>query len=283
MRTIALSELYKMDYSVTRVLAMRQHWEDGNTWSTPESGRTDSGLMYFFGCALDYDAGAGGTFGAEKGEISYVAHQSRYTCRFKDCGPASADRKNATNYLINFTLTDASGEPFRLSDSVQIFRPRNSAYYADCFGQMIALTQKGDAPPARIKALLYNLLTDISLELRKESFVSRRFYSIYNAIVYLEHNYVDNISISELAGMSHVSESCFRRLFREYCGMPPLAYIQRLKLSKARRYLESGVLTVSETAAAVGIDDPCYFSRLYKQKTGFSPSESFKKSGVKRG
>lgn len=134
----------------------------------------------------------------------------------------------------------------------------------------------GSLLPGRIKALLYALLTDISLEVRHARLRGKSYASIWPAIEYLEKNFLKSPSISELARMCSVSESCFRRLFKEYAGMAPLEYILRLKLNRARLLLENGSLTVGEAAAAAGFDDPAYFSRLYKQKTGVSPIETLR-------
>lgn len=282
MYTVELADLYRMDYSIIKVLTMYQRWCNGDSWSTPVNGRVDNGLNFFFGCEATYHLNDNCVKQVKEGDISYVANEGYYTCCFRKCNSSFAYDMNGTNMLINFTLLDENGQRFRLCDSVQIFRPQNKMYYYNSFKQILSLTLKGDAPSARVKALLYNLLTDISLETRKESIISRSYSSIFDAIVYVEHNYVNNISIPVLADMCHVSESCFYRLFREYVGMSPHAYIQHLRIAKAKLLLDSGALTISETAEAVGIYDSAYFSRLFKIKTGLSPTDYLKKSGLNK-
>mgnify|MGYP001015499600 CR=1 FL=1 len=271
MPTVNFSQLYKLDYSLSQVVTFYQFWTNNSVWATAQAGRPDNGLMLLTNCELDYFSEQR-EFTARLGDISYIPQGSVYTCKFKNCA-ATSDVESASSLLINFVLTDEENRPLRLSDHIYVFSPQNSAYYQKCFREILALSKKGDAPPARIKALLYNLLTDISLELRKEVLIPRHFAQIYDGILFMENNYTSKLSVPALSELCHVSESCFRRLFRQYSGMSVWEYIIHLRIAKARMYLESGMLTVKQTAALVGFDDPAYFSRLFKKKTGLSPSE----------
>lgn len=59
--------------------------------------------------------------------------------------------------------------------------------------------------------------------------------------------------------------------------MTPVEYIHKLRMDRARLYLESGAMTVGEIAAAVGIEDVAYFSRLFKKRMGVPPSAIVKR------
>lgn len=269
MRTVSFAELYKLDYSITNILAIHQYWADNATFTTPKMGRSENGLMFLVNCEVDYFIREQNPFSARLGDIAYVPAGSNYTCKFKNCAPSS---EGPSTILINFTLYDEHGNEFRLGDGAFVITPKNSYYYQTCFLEILALDIKGDAPPARKKAFLYNLLTDLSLELRKEISIPKRFAPIYKGIVYIENNYSSDLSVPMLAELCHVSEATFRRLFKQYTGKSPWEYILDLRIAKARLYLNSGMVTVSQAAELVGFDDPAYFSRLFKKKTGTSPS-----------
>ena len=53
----------------------------------------------------------------------------------------------------------------------------------------------------------------------------------------------------------------------------PMQYILSLRISAAKRYLDSTNKSIAEIASAVGYDNPLYFSRIFKKHTGYSPSE----------
>jgi transcriptional regulator GlxA family with amidase domain len=54
--------------------------------------------------------------------------------------------------------------------------------------------------------------------------------------------------------------------------MSPIKYRNMLRLNKALEILKSGEYSVIETAMIVGFDDPAYFSRIFKDQFGNSPS-----------
>lgn len=83
----------------------------------------------------------------------------------------------------------------------------------------------------------------------------------------------EELSISELAQFCGLSEYHFIHLFREYTGFSPHAYIIRLRLDKAKDLMASTTMNISEIAFAVGYSNPLYFSRLFKRRTGLSPTQ----------
>lgn len=74
--------------------------------------------------------------------------------------------------------------------------------------------------------------------------------------------YIDELNVSA----SHLSELCKRFVGKTMQQM----LLDRIIL-EAQRLLRYSALTVKEIAFRLGYDDPSYFSRLYKSKTGLSP------------
>jgi AraC-like DNA-binding protein len=79
--------------------------------------------------------------------------------------------------------------------------------------------------------------------------------------------------LTELCELVHVSESYLRKLFIDYTGMSPLAFIHQLKIEQAQKQLLSGTERVAEIAYRLGFKDANYFSRLFKKKTGYTPND----------
>ena len=75
-------------------------------------------------------------------------------------------------------------------------------------------------------------------------------------------------------GMSHTS---FRRHFKLSTGMSPTQYLLELRLRKAQSLIANTSLSVQTIAAECGFENPLYFSRFFKQRTGLSPSASRQK------
>lgn len=79
--------------------------------------------------------------------------------------------------------------------------------------------------------------------------------------------------VRELAEIADVSDSHLRKLFQQYTGLPPAHYIHYVKIEQAKRDLAETDRRISEIGAGLGFPEPNYFSRLFKSKTGYTPTE----------
>jgi AraC-like DNA-binding protein len=62
------------------------------------------------------------------------------------------------------------------------------------------------------------------------------------------------------------------RAFREYYGIPPHAYILRLRIERAKVMLRASTLSVADVSKAVGFSHHAHFSRVFRRLTGITPS-----------
>ena len=95
---------------------------------------------------------------------------------------------------------------------------------------------------------------------------------VYRALAYIHQHYDEKLTVPLLAGMEHLSPSRFRLLFREATGLSPLEYVTALRLNHARQLLVQTDSSLGEVARAVGYPDQFYFSRIFKEHTGLTPS-----------
>lgn len=89
----------------------------------------------------------------------------------------------------------------------------------------------------------------------------------------LDSRYRENISVTELAAACGFSETHFRRRFNKSFGCSPTEYRLKKRMMLAKELLAAGEFTVAEIAAYTGFEDSAYFSRVFKAKTGLTPSE----------
>lgn len=140
-------------------------------------------------------------------------------------------------------------------------------------------TERSKGYRLECQAILCEILKDAYLICNESvDSVNRSFEILRPAVDYIHASYkFGNISISHLAGLCYISETYFRRLFKEVYGSSPLSYIRTLRIDIAASLLESGDFSVSDAALAVGFDDAKYFSREFKRVRGSSPSSYLKR------
>jgi len=92
-----------------------------------------------------------------------------------------------------------------------------------------------------------------------------------NAINYMNNNLNNQLTVSDIALFSNVSEASLKRIFMKYTGISIHKYYIKLKIKVAMELLENGesIKTVSEK---VGFDNQSYFSKVFRKENGMSPS-----------
>ncbi|MFP7175503.1 AraC family transcriptional regulator [Priestia filamentosa] len=90
---------------------------------------------------------------------------------------------------------------------------------------------------------------------------------------FIEENLAEQIDFSDYARVNSISPGYFRATFKAATGLPPVEYLNRLRMVRAIEYLKNQVVPISEVAATVGIYDANYFSRLFRKFIGYSPRE----------
>ncbi|HEV2707484.1 MAG TPA: AraC family transcriptional regulator [Pyrinomonadaceae bacterium] len=89
---------------------------------------------------------------------------------------------------------------------------------------------------------------------------------------YLEANYAENVSLRQLAALSHISPFHLLRTFHEVVGLPPFEYQTQLRISQAKRLLRDG-WSIADVAAETGFTDQSHLSRHFKRIVGVTPGK----------
>jgi AraC-like DNA-binding protein len=102
---------------------------------------------------------------------------------------------------------------------------------------------------------------------------------IRKACILLRENLNKNVNIEQMAHASHIGYSHFRRAFKKYTGLSPAQYHLQLRLQKARDLLLTTNKSVKQIAFELGFQSNYYFTRIFTQKMGETPTGS--RMGVK--
>jgi AraC-like DNA-binding protein len=91
------------------------------------------------------------------------------------------------------------------------------------------------------------------------------------SVAYMAGHIDKPLQVATLAAMANVSPSHFFALFKKRMGCSPMDYFTRLRMRHACQLLDSTSARVKEIAAALGYDDPFYFSRVFKSLSAVAP------------
>lgn len=98
---------------------------------------------------------------------------------------------------------------------------------------------------------------------------------ILKALKIVESNLDESsFNATGLANEVNLSESQLYRKLKAISGKSTAIFIRTVRLKKAKELLISSNLSVSEIAYEVGFNDPAWFSRVFKDEFGISPTEA---------
>lgn len=94
---------------------------------------------------------------------------------------------------------------------------------------------------------------------------------INKALNYILLNYTKKISLDEVAQVVHLSPVYFSTIFHRVVGKTFIAYVNDLRIERAKQLLLYSNLSVSEICYGCGFDSTSNFSKMFKSKFGCSP------------
>ena len=90
---------------------------------------------------------------------------------------------------------------------------------------------------------------------------------------YVDKNYMNNITLNEVASAGGVSRSLCNTIFNKYTQMTPIEYIMHFRTRKVADLLQSGDMPMSEIAEMTGFSNASYMAETFKKFYKFSPRE----------
>lgn len=134
-----------------------------------------------------------------------------------------------------------------------------------------------------VAGLVMHLLGQIHTIIKQNYYKPEDFTEgiIQKARIILRNQVNSNITIEEVAQQLNVSYAWFRKAFKSYSGIAPHQYFLQLKIEKAKTLLADPSFQIKEVALALHFKSTFYFSKLFKEKTGRSPSEFRKNMEIK--
>ncbi|PYG84835.1 AraC-like DNA-binding protein [Ruminiclostridium sufflavum DSM 19573] len=99
------------------------------------------------------------------------------------------------------------------------------------------------------------------------------------AFKYIEANYMNDISLSDVAKAVGFSESYFSRMFKDITEKNFILYLNEYRIKQAEHFLIDSSMSIADIAYTVGFNSIVTFNRAFKSIKGCSPS-GYKKIGL---
>jgi len=110
----------------------------------------------------------------------------------------------------------------------------------------------------------------------------RHFSAIRKAERYIWENYTRKINLQEIAAVSGLSAPYFSTIFKEEMRENLSSYLNRLRVEKAAAMLLTTNQSISGIATACGFEDQSWFSKIFKNKIGYTPGK-YRECGITAG
>ncbi|MEE4238874.1 MAG: helix-turn-helix domain-containing protein [Anderseniella sp.] len=85
-------------------------------------------------------------------------------------------------------------------------------------------------------------------------------------------HYDDANPVAAMTELSGLNERTFKRRFRKATGYSPIDYVQALRIEEAKHLLETTDLPTDLVGREVGYEEPAFFRRLFRRRTGTTPA-----------
>ena len=158
------------------------------------------------------------------------------------------------------------------SRQIEYFYPDDPEKYKQKFRKLLNVWDKKDVGyKMKAASVLCDIFSDIYSENRPP--ITKNLL-INESVEFAIKNFSDpSLTVETLADISHMSETYFRKLFREEYGISPKKYIINLRINYAKELISMGYYTLPEVSELAGFNDCRHFSVTFKKLTGRSPSE----------
>ena len=98
-------------------------------------------------------------------------------------------------------------------------------------------------------------------------------YNLQKALIYINDNYMNRVSLEKVADKACTSKFHFSRIFKQSAGCTVQEYVITLRMAKAKALLNNPNLSITRVAFSVGYPNLTNFERIFKKTIGCSPRQ----------
>lgn len=181
-------------------------------------------------------------------------------------------KNNDTQAIPIILLTALTGEEKRIKGlengaDAYLTKPFDTKLLIATCRQLIEQRARLRQSYAEQPAERTNVLPEIIVDERDKQLLDQMNRWLYN------HISSSTLSVEDLAEAMGYRRSVFFKKVKALTGQTPADYIRTLRMNRAAEMLREETISVAEVAYQVGISEPHYFTRIFKQQFGISPKK----------
>ena len=253
---IVLNDYASYDEGASRTFGVYSHTVTPPSAFVCEKGqRMYARFFYVVSGEIIFNKGTSDELHASSGTVVFLPEDVTYTSCWAD--------KEEGCYIIFIFMPNEFY--ITLPEQICIATVDTDGSFLNMFSRALEIWNVG-ALGYKLEVLteLYRILHRLYLD-SSYNHIKSKYSSIYKGILYIENHYLEETDVREIARMCNLSESSFRRHFKEYKKMAPITYRNYLRIKKAKELVESGEYSITEAAMTVNIPDICYFHKLFRK------------------
>jgi len=208
----------------------------------------------------------GQPYDVEKGDLLCIPKNSRRAAITDSCNLM-------VNFAANFQFYDLKGEdaklPFPVVSKVGVQDELISLYKE----LSIEWLRKSPGYKIKVQAIFLSILHRYFTMIYYKSYSDPVDSRIQKALNYIHDHYLNPITLDDLAILTGLNPIYFGNLFKKYMGVSVKRYINQVRINQSENMLLTGEFLVREVALKCGFEDMFYFSKVFKEVKGFSPSK----------
>ncbi|HJD04923.1 MAG TPA: AraC family transcriptional regulator [Candidatus Mediterraneibacter caccogallinarum] len=194
-----------------------------------------------------------------------------------------ADKEEPWTYLwIGFSGSRAKEylADIGLGSGHKIFRCKDTSGLREILNEILKRNTYTVENDFYREGFLYSFFGLLSQNIKSEAASQKETENLYvrEALEYTQNNYHYGIRVSDIADYVGVSRGYLHTLFTKTLGQSPQEYLVNYRITRAQQLLEITDLPVEGVAQSCGYSDPLVFSKLFKKRTGKTPSAYRKES-----
>ncbi|WP_070000916.1 helix-turn-helix domain-containing protein [Cellulosilyticum sp. I15G10I2] len=96
---------------------------------------------------------------------------------------------------------------------------------------------------------------------------------IHKACMYIKENYMNKITLEDVAGIAKVTPNYLSKIFKESMGKTFTHYLNLIRIENSKKMLMHEDMTLEEIAIKSGFTDQSYFTKVFKKLMDISPKK----------